>query len=46
MARVSTFSHTVKEHHTVSFSKEDVRRAFNNNIIDDDDNKMKERIKM
>ena len=46
MARVSTFSHAVKKHHTVSFSKEDIRRAFNNNIIDDDDNKTKERIKM
>ena len=45
MARVSTFSHPVKKHHTVSFSKEDIRSAFNNNIIDDDDNKMKERIK-
>ena len=44
VARVSTFSHTVKKHHTVSFLKEDIRRAFNNNIIDDDDNKMKERI--
>ena len=39
MARVSTFSHPVKKHHTVSFSKEDIRSANKNNIIDDDDNK-------